>query len=537
MAGAMIQAGVLAIAVALGLWSARRIRVAAIPLLLAFGIGVGDAGLGLLPSDGFLREATELGLVLMLFYTSLAANPRAFREGGRVGLPLAAYDLVINFAIAWWIGTQFGWSTEEKLVLTGILAASSTAVVLKILGDEGRITRREGNVLVSLLLIEDWVFLGFFGFLGVRYGTTEHADPWLRLVGIVGFAAYLVALRLARHALWRVQAKELLVAMLTAAGLVGAFLGTLGGLPAVGSAFTTGLVLAGDRGSQFTQREAPYLRDGASALFFAGYGALLGQTLSFSMLPLLGWSVAGVVVAELLFLPLLAHRLGLSRREGILTGALLLPRGGKSAAFARLSASESQLFALSGLLALILTPLAPFLAKATLGWRSVPWRPIPRAPDAFSRTARDLLMPHAYRQRWSWSWTERVVFAELALLSGILGLFALLLPLPWRVAPVALAAAGLVALWVLMRRLMNRTSGSPLHAHPSERRAAHDGLKHMPLLLLGPTAILLFLAVTSPWAALTYPLVLGSAILVAALLPWWRGSRRHAPSLARALPG
>jgi len=75
----MIQAGILALAVAVGLWSARRARVAAIPLLLAFGIAVGEGGLGVLPSDAFVREATELGLVLMLFYTSLAGNPRALR--------------------------------------------------------------------------------------------------------------------------------------------------------------------------------------------------------------------------------------------------------------------------------------------------------------------------------------------------------------------------------------------------------------------------------------------------------------------------
>jgi monovalent cation:H+ antiporter-2, CPA2 family len=535
----LVTLGVLGIGIALGLHLATRARTISIPVLFGFGILMGGNALGLLPRDPLLESATEIGLLLMLFYTSLFGNPRALRDGGRIGLPLAAYDLIVNFAIAWWIGDFLDWGVRDRLFLAGIMATSSSAVVLKILGDENRISRREGNVLVSMLLIEDWVFLFFFAFLGLRYGGAPTQSPQEIGVGILAFVAFLAAMRIFRRPIWSLRSREMQIALLTSIGLLGAFLGMSAGLPVVGSAFTTGLVLSGEHGARFSQKEAPYLRDGASALFFVGYGAMLGPVLSLDLLPLLGLAVGGVVLSELIVLPVVARRLGLRRSESFMVGALLLPRGGKSAAFAKLYPSTPgapPLFPLAGLLTIVLTPLAPLMARigiALSGRRSK--LGYADRGETFSRSARSLLIPNAFAPRPAGSVLGRIVLGELILLAGLLSVLTLAAPRPWNWAAGALLAGTVVA---LARSLKGAVSSGPAAPRlrpggllaPAERQA----FDHLPFLLIAPLVLLLLLALLSPWALIAYPLVLGTLWLGALLLPWVRPSTRRAPPLSRA---
>lgn len=525
---------------ALGLAVSRRARAFTIPAVFLFGILLGEGGLGFLREDAVLHGASELGLLLMLFYTSLFGNPRALRDGGGVGLPLAAYDLLLNFAIAWWIGSYFGLSPVDKLFLAGILATSSTAVAMKILGDEGRISRREGNVLVSLLLIEDWVFLAFYGFLGIRFAGGWERDPQLLATGVASFIGFLVLCRLARHRIWRIAHREVVVALLTALAIVGAMLGNLAGLPLVGSAFTTGLALSGARGAEFAQREAPYLRESAAALFFVAYGALLGPILSWSLLPLLGACLLGVVAAELIFLPVLARRLGLRPSESFVTGASLLARGGKSAAFARLypgGPGGPALFPLAGLLAAILTPLSPLLVRLGLyAAHRAPRSPYSSAGESFSRGARAVLIGHAYKQRSLGTAWARIVFAEWVVLAALLGVLTLVLPWPARGLAALGAALCLLPLWTTLRQMVRRSPGSPYTTHPMRIARSHNrATDHLPVILAGPFALLLLLVFTSSWSETVYPFLLGGFFLVVVGLPWLRIRGRRAPPLARAL--
>jgi CPA2 family monovalent cation:H+ antiporter-2 len=427
----LVAFGLLGLGVALGLFINKKARVFGIPALMGFGLVLGKKGLGFFEEGPALDGALHVGLVLMLFFTSLFGNPRALRDGGRVGLPLAAYDLVLNFGVAWWVGALMGWSTEDRLFLAGIIATTSTAVVMKLLGDEGRITRREGNVLVSMLMVEDWVFLAFYAFLGIQYGDTFDLSATSLAIALPLFAGFLLLVRALRPFIWSLGQREVLIALLTAIGLVGAFLGGRAGLPEVGSAFTTGLVLSGPQGGRL-QREAPHMREVAAGVFFIAFGAQLGPGLGVGLLPLLGLCLGGVIVVEMLFIPVLARRLGLRRSEAFLVGSSLVARGGKSAAFARLYPNRDgnvPLFPIAGLLAVVLTPLAPLLVKFALLFA----RPHPRLNygdpgESFSRGARGLLLPHPFQQKPSIGIWNRVVFGEWLTLTMCLAALGVLAP-------------------------------------------------------------------------------------------------------------
>lgn len=536
----LVPLGVLGIGVALGLHLSKRARIVSIPLLFGFGLLMGGKAFGFLPHDAFLESTTEIGLLLMLFYTSLFGNPRALRDGGRIGLPLAAYDLIVNFAVAWWIGDFLNWDVRDRLFLAGIMATSSTAVVLKILGDENRISRREGNVLVSMLLIEDWVFLLFFAFLGLRYGGVPARSPSEIGLGVLAFIGFLAILRLFRAQIWSLRSREMQIALLTSIGLLGAFLGISAGLPSIGSAFTTGLVLSGEQGARFSQKEAPYLRDAASALFFVGYGAMLGPSLSFSLLPLLGLALAGIFVSELIVLPIMARRLGLRRSESFITGSLLLPRGGKSAAFAKLYPNvpgAQPLFPLAGLLAIVLTPLTPIVARLGIALSGRRTKLAYASPsEAFSRSARAVLMPHAYVARHNGSFMAKIVLFELLVLGAFLAFLTVAGPRPWNWIAAASLVVCLVGLAQSLKAAVTAGPGGPrIRLRSAPPTGDRQAFEQLPFLLIAPLALLVLLAVFSPWAVIAYPILLGTLWLGALALPWLRPNARRAPPLARAL--
>lgn len=515
-------------AIALSFVLARASKVLVIPVLLLAGLGLGPDGLNLLRDVEFINGSNDIGLVLLLFYTSLFAHPKALRDGGRIALPLAAYDLLLNFACAYFIGELFDWDLGSRLVLGGVMATSSTGAILKILSDEGRLLRREGNVLVALLWIEDLAFIGYYLFLSGIFlpgAAARHFLTFETLVGLAGFACFLFLLSRIREQVWNVGHRETLIALVTGLGVLGTWLGSLGGLPHVGSAFTTGLVLSGSRGAHFIQNEAPWLREVASAIFFLSFGALLDAHLTWQLIPIAVAALGGILLTELLFLPTAGRLLGLTGLQAHVLGSSLLARGGKSAAFARLGdgsvGASTHIQSISGLLTIILTPLAPIVVRFVLWWRAIEERRPARhhAREVVSNVTRKVLAPGEYAQRNLVGWLDRFVVAQWFVLLAALALLACLTPTTLRYLPVV---AGLSLCWPAYRQLKTycgSVPGQPGTIYRLRRKPLPRLEDCLPGLLLAPAALALLLPLAAPQAAWTFPLLAGLLLTFFLLLP------------------
>jgi monovalent cation:H+ antiporter-2, CPA2 family len=489
----------------------------AVPALLLGGAALGPHGVGLLTSGVALEAATEVGLVLLLFYTALFTHRHALRRGGRIALPLAAYHLLLNFAAAYWIGALFGWGLDGTLLLAGVLTSSSTGAVLKFLSDEGRLRRREGNVVVALLWLEDLAFIAFFLFVASRhsYASRFGLDE---ILGLALYAAFLLAVRFLRDAVWRTP-RELLVLVVTALGLVGASLGAWGGLPPGGAAFATGLLLAGRRGAPFVQREAPYVRDASAAVFFFAFGALIDPVVARHVLPVAAASLLALGATTFLILPRLARLLGLARPEALVVGTSLLARGGKSASFAKLGAATphgAAVLGVTGLLTLVLTPLAPLILRLVLRLR--PGRVVARA-DVVSHSSRRALAPGDYAQRHLTPAWDRLALVGWLLLPLLLGLLASLLPTATRWAPAAIGLALIPWTYTGVRDYFRRSPSSASNVYRHHRSPLPRLEAYLPQILMGPCVLALLLPLAAPWALLTFPALIALAFTYLLLLP------------------
>ena len=147
-------------------------------------------------------------------------------------------------------------------------------------------------------------------------------------------------------------------------------------------------------------------------------------------------------------------------------------------------------------------------------------------------------MPHPYTPRRSGEVWGRIVFAEVAFLDCMFGVLTVAAPHPWNWLAAAFLVMGLFPLSNILHTWARGAHGNPHVTHPL--RVAHDhnpASDHLPFLLIAPLGLLLVFAITSPWAHVAYPIILGTVLLGSLVLPWLRKTPKRAPPLHRALAG
>lgn len=132
-----------------------RLRLVPIVGFLIAGVIIGPNALGLVRDQEIVDATAEIGVILLLFtigiefsLEKLARIQRLIFGGGmmQVGLStLAVVGLLTLFGIDW-----------RTALFTGFLVAlSSTAIVLKILGDGGETNSEPGQAALGLLIFQD----------------------------------------------------------------------------------------------------------------------------------------------------------------------------------------------------------------------------------------------------------------------------------------------------------------------------------------------------------------------------------------------
>ncbi|MCU1569656.1 MAG: cation:proton antiporter [Naasia sp.] len=350
----------------------RRIGLPAIPIYMFVGL-LASPGTKWIPLE-FDNANIELiavfGLILLLFNLGLEFDQDAFLgNAGRLLLSGGTYILV-NLAVGFGYGFLLGWGTQEALVIAGMTATSSSAIVTKLLIELGRLANPETPMILGVTVVEDIFIAVYLAVVSVVLsGETEPGPIVLKLV--VAFTFLLVMFAIARWGgrvvtrLFRVRDAELFtIAFVGLAVLFGGIGDVLGVTDAIG-AFLIGLVLGASRHRNRIEQVAVPLRDVFGAFFFLNFGLSLdpGQFPGV-LLPVLG-AVLMTIVLNIIAGQLVARFNGLDVRAGINTTAILQNRGEFALILATLSLAaglDQRIAAFAGLYVLIMAVIGPILA-------------------------------------------------------------------------------------------------------------------------------------------------------------------------------
>ena len=351
-----------------------RIHIVPIAGFLITGVIIGPSALGLVQDLDLINNLAEIGVILLLFsigvefsLEKLGRIKRIVLWGGslQVGLTLA---LVTGLALAW------GVDGRNALFTGGLVALSSTAIVLGLLSDRGETDSPTGQNALGILIFQDFAIIAMVllvPLLGGQGGST--VDLLLALGKALGLVV--AVLLLARIVVPRIldliartRRQELFVLTVVALCFGTAWLVSLANVSLALGAFLAGLVVSESPYSAQAFSEVVPLRTVFNAAFFVSVGMLLDLGFVLDHLPL----VLGVAGVALLLKALittgsvlvLRYPLRIAAAAGLTLAQIgefsfVLNIAGRDAglSFAGLGATGEQAFIAATVLLMLITPL------------------------------------------------------------------------------------------------------------------------------------------------------------------------------------
>ena len=250
------------------------------PLLItyiALGAIIGPYGLGLIEDVALLKEASEIGIIFLLFLIGLDMQPSALIAVLKKATKITVLSSLIfavagyGFALAW------GFSQMDSLVIGAALIFSSTIIGIKLLPTTALHHKHSGELMIGLLLLQD--FLAIFVLILLLSGETGKIDllsfgKALIAVPVLAAAAFLVTKKVVLPIISkfdRITEFTFLIAIGWCMGI--AELAKFMGLSHEIGAFIAGVTLATSPISQYIALSLKPLRDFFLIVFFFAIGA------------------------------------------------------------------------------------------------------------------------------------------------------------------------------------------------------------------------------------------------------------------------
>jgi CPA2 family monovalent cation:H+ antiporter-2 len=233
-----------------------------------------------------LNNFSDIAIVLLLFGVGLSFPLRQLRAIGKIGSGIAVIEVLVMLALGFVVGSLLGWSFYDSMFLAAALSISSTAIIVKVLEDMGKLESTSAVLMIGVLVIEDLVAIVIISAMhsGIVSGSFEFTQL-LSTIGRIGLfiGGTIAAGVLVMPKLFSLIAKleryevTIMFALGTAFGL--AFLSYELGFSAATGAFLAGVIIAGSKFSEQISTIISPTKEIFTAIFFVTIGALMDLSL------------------------------------------------------------------------------------------------------------------------------------------------------------------------------------------------------------------------------------------------------------------
>ncbi len=262
----------------------RKLNQPAILGYLIAGVIVGPFTLSTPPVTNIesIRLLADLGLVLLLFAIGLEFGWRRIRQVGLSVLVIGTLELIVMLALGYQTGRFLSWTPMESIFLGAALAISSSAILIKVLRDTGRLDTQAGRFIVGILVVEDFIAVVLLTLLSgiATTGAASFADVGPLVVKLTIFAAASLALgalfvpRIVSFVAQFDSQETMLLATLAMCFTLALIAQSLG-ISAAAGAFLIGAVVGDTKEAHDVEKVIAPVRDMFSALFFVSIGMLI----------------------------------------------------------------------------------------------------------------------------------------------------------------------------------------------------------------------------------------------------------------------
>lgn len=328
-----------------------------------------------------LGAMAEFGVVFLMFMIGLELSFERLLLMRRLVFGLGPLQVIGSAAAVALIAMALGEARAGAIVIGLALALSSTAVVIQVLSEEGRMTSTVGRTSFAILLFQDIAVVPILFAVAIMGDAAAGGEEGLGAFAVaLGQAALAVALligvgRLLLRPLFRSVARtnspELFMAACLLVLLGAAMATAASGLSMAMGALLAGLLLAETE----YRRQIEILIDPFKGLLLGVFMISMGMTLNLEAIaaaPLLiaGLSV-GLVLVKAALIFVFARAFGKSSRSALQTGLLLGPGGefsfvvlGAAATLGLITGRASEVALIVAAVTMAATPLLSTAGKA-----------------------------------------------------------------------------------------------------------------------------------------------------------------------------
>ncbi len=350
-------------------------RLGLVPIagFLIAGVLIGPHALGLVKDQALVDAAAEMGVILLLFtigiefsVEKLARIQRLIFGGGGLQVVLASLATLGILAL-------FGVSWKTALFTGFLVSLSSTAIVLKLVGERGESATPQSQVALGLLIFQDLAIIVMVLLVpmlaGKGGGGGDIGWALFKAAAIIALVL-LVARRLMPRLLElvaRTCSPELFLLTIVAVCFGTAYLTSLAGVSLSLGAFLAGILVSESRFSHHALGEILPLEILFSATFFVSVGMLLDLQFLATHLPVVLLAIAAVLLVKAATTTMAVRALGYPLPVAAASGLMLaqvgefsfvLERAGREAGLtpAGLGDAGSQAFIAATVVLMVATP-------------------------------------------------------------------------------------------------------------------------------------------------------------------------------------
>jgi monovalent cation:H+ antiporter-2, CPA2 family len=258
------------------------------PMILGFliaGILIGPfSPFGLIKDTEMLNNFSDIAIVLLLFGVGLSFPLKQLGAIGRIGSSIAGIEVLVMLGLGFAVGSALGWSFYDAMFLAAALSISSTAIIIKVLEDMGKIKSMSAILIIGVLVIEDLVAIVIISVLHSGIVSGSPSFDFIQILMIICeiglfIGGTIVAGTLVMPRIFALIAKleryeiTIMFALGTAFGL--AFLSHQMGFSAATGGFLAGVIIAGSNFSEQISVMISPIREIFAAIFFVSIGMLM----------------------------------------------------------------------------------------------------------------------------------------------------------------------------------------------------------------------------------------------------------------------
>jgi CPA2 family monovalent cation:H+ antiporter-2 len=262
---------------------ARRLGLPSILGYVTVGLLLGPHAFALFPESTTTHLLAELGVVFLLFTLGLEFSWPRMVAMRREVFGLGSLQVFGTAGVVAVIAHAFGLAWAQSIVIGGVVAMSSTVLIVQQLNERAELNRTHGRLAFSVVLFQDIAVVPFLA-LAAALGSTATAFTFGNVLSLVaaGTAAVLVVLAAGRwllrpllYVIANSRLRELFTLAVLLVALASAWASHMAGLSMALGAFLAGMMLAETEYSHQVESVIRPFRDILLGLFFISVGMLL----------------------------------------------------------------------------------------------------------------------------------------------------------------------------------------------------------------------------------------------------------------------